>query len=205
MPITPQPTISDDDDDLFKQMSEICGNIDESYPATVPTDLVAEIFGEEVPTTGAGATTDITASARSDEPAPHQTLATNGRASSDTLLNSLWPCELHMQRLRLQAALSQYASGERGWEHTERLRWRFRELFGDEDDADDYDVFAPYSPTLELNPVLMASCKRRIAPWIVRSLMAPLSEGMIANRFLFKRLAKHLAERIIVVDQYPGE
>lgn len=50
----------------------------------------------------------------------------------------------------------------------------------------------------------MSSCKKRIAPWIVKHLQ-PMSDGLIENRFLFKKVAKHIAEKIILDDQYPGE
>lgn len=35
--------------------------------------------------------------------------------------------------------------------------------------------------------------------------MRPMKEGLIANRYLFKKLAKHIAEGIILLDQYPDE
>lgn len=50
----------------------------------------------------------------------------------------------------------------------------------------------------------MSSCKKRIAPWIVKHLK-PMNDELIENRFLFKKVAKHIAEKVILQDQYPGE
>lgn len=115
------------------------------------------------------------------------------------LKNSLWPCELHMQRMNLHQVLTEVAC--KGFRHSERIRRKFVQLFGPEDDDDD---FGPYSPSMELDDVILTSCKHRIAPWIVKSLMRPMKERLIANRFLFKKLAKTIAERLILLNQYPG-
>lgn len=50
----------------------------------------------------------------------------------------------------------------------------------------------------------MSSCKKRIAPWIVKHLTS-ISDGLIENRFLFKKVARHIAEKTILQNQYPGE
>lgn len=115
------------------------------------------------------------------------------------LKTSLWPCELHMQRMNLHQVLTDVAC--KGFRHSERIRRKFERLFGPEDGDDD---FGPYSPSMELDDVILMSCKNRIAPWIVRSLMRPMKERLIANRFLFKKLAKTIAERLIMLNQYPG-
>lgn len=112
------------------------------------------------------------------------------------LKDSLWPCELHMQRVNLQIVLSR----SRGLRHNEKIKQKFLLLFGEDSD----DEFGPYSPSMELNEILIASCKKRIAPWIVKCLMKPMKDGLIANRFLFKKLAKSIAENIIYEKQYPG-
>lgn len=115
------------------------------------------------------------------------------------LKTSLWPCELHMQRMNLHQVLTDVAS--KGFRRSERVRRKFEQLFGPEDGDDD---FGPYSPSMELDDMILTSCKNRIAPWIVKSLMRPMKEGLIANRFLFKKLAKTIAERLILLNQYPG-
>lgn len=68
---------------------------------------------------------------------------------------------------------------------------------------DNFSCFTD-SPTIELDEILMSSCKKRIAPWIVKHLK-PMSDGLIENRFLFKKVARHIAEKVILHDQYPGE
>lgn len=115
------------------------------------------------------------------------------------LKESLWPCELHMQRMRLRRVIDSLV--DKGLRHNEKIQLRFFELFGDDDD----DAFNAYSPSIELDDVLLASCKKRIAHWIVKYLMRPMTDGLIANRFLFKKLAKHIAHNIIMENQYPGK
>lgn len=115
------------------------------------------------------------------------------------LRQSLWPCELHMWKQRLRETLSQLADAN--IRHHDQLRERFLLLFGE----DSEDEFAPYSPSLELDQVLISSCMKRVAPIIVKYLMHPMNEGLIANRYLFKRLAKKFAFNIVMCDQYAGK
>ncbi|XP_050069829.1 uncharacterized protein LOC126557942 [Anopheles maculipalpis] len=115
---------------------------------------------------------------------------------------SMWPCELHMQRMKLRNLLVKIA--EDNYRRYERLvQSQFVTLFG-EDDGEEQDL-GPYSPTIELNEVLVSSCRQRIAKWVVQALMRPLNDGLIANRFLFKKLAKRLADGIIYANQYPDK
>lgn len=124
----------------------------------------------------------------------------------NSLKDSIWPCELHMQRMKLREVLS--AVAEKGIRHSAKIRRRFGELFGPEGTEGDFDedYEGPYSPTIELaDPVLIGSCLKRIAPWVVQELMGPMQQGLIANRYLFKKLAKHIAERALLESPYPGE
>ncbi|XP_053659718.1 uncharacterized protein LOC128708764 [Anopheles marshallii] len=115
---------------------------------------------------------------------------------------SMWPCELHMQRMKLRNLLVKIA--EDNYRRYERLvQNQFVALFG-EDDGEEQDL-GPYSPTIELNEELVSSCRQRIAKWVVQALMRPLNDGLIANRFLFKKLAKRLADGIIYLNQYPDK
>lgn len=57
------------------------------------------------------------------------------------LRNSIWPCELHMQRMKLHNALMKKA--DKGFRYSEKLRLKFEDLFGPEDDDED-NAFAPY-------------------------------------------------------------
>ncbi|KAL1385382.1 hypothetical protein pipiens_012924 [Culex pipiens pipiens] len=117
------------------------------------------------------------------------------------LKKSLWPCEYHMQKMKLRELLSNIA--DTNYFKYERIRLRFIELFGEYEEEE--DELGPYSPSIELNEVLISSCRQRIAQWVVQSLMKPLNEGLIGNRFLFKKLAKHLADGIIYANQYPNQ
>lgn len=117
------------------------------------------------------------------------------------LKKSLWPCEFHMQKTKLRDLLSNIA--DMNYQRYERIRARFVILFGEYEE--DEDELGPYSPSIELNEVLVSSCRQRIAKWVVQALMKPLDDGLIANRFLFKRLAKHVADSIIFANQYPGK
>uniref|UniRef100_A0A336M2D0 CSON008365 protein n=1 Tax=Culicoides sonorensis TaxID=179676 RepID=A0A336M2D0_CULSO len=117
----------------------------------------------------------------------------------EQLMSSVWPCELHHQRMRLRHILSDIA--ERNFRKYEKIKQRFRELF---DDDESENELAPYSPSIELDEILIASCRKRISNWVVKSLMKPYKNGQIA-KFLFKRLAKLLANNIIYQDQYPSE
>ncbi|XP_035894361.1 uncharacterized protein LOC118504245 [Anopheles stephensi] len=115
---------------------------------------------------------------------------------------SMWPCELHMQRMKLRNLLVKIAEDD--YRRYERLvQSEFVALFG-ADDGEEQDL-GPYSPSIELNEVLVSSCRQRIAKWVVQALMRPLNDGLIANRFLFKKLAKRLADGIIYQNQYPDK
>ncbi|XP_017071829.1 uncharacterized protein LOC108108315 [Drosophila eugracilis] len=118
------------------------------------------------------------------------------------LRQSRWPCELYAQRRRLNACLVRLLEAD--WRCEDRLRYKFHLFFGD--DSEDEFATQISSPSIDLvDEVLLASCVLRIRPWIVRNLMIPLKEGLIANRFLFKKLAKMLAHSIVMVNPYCSE
>jgi len=118
------------------------------------------------------------------------------------LRQSRWPCELYAQRRRLNACLVRLLEAD--WRCEDRLRYKFRLFFGE--DSEDEFATQISSPSIDLvDEVLLASCVLRIRPWIVRYLMSPLEEGLIANRFLFKKLAKMLAHSIVMVNPYCSE
>ncbi|XP_001656416.2 uncharacterized protein LOC5577339 isoform X1 [Aedes aegypti] len=124
-----------------------------------------------------------------------------GEEKVTDLRKSLWPCELHMQKTKLREILSNIA--DNNYLRYERIRARFVILFGEYEDEE--DELGPYSPSIELNEILVSSCRQRIAKWVVQALMKPLNDGLIANRFLFKKLAKHVADNIIYLNQYPDQ
>lgn len=57
---------------------------------------------------------------------------------------------------------------------------------------------------LESDDVELASCKKRIAPWIISSLMRPENVEVITNHFDFEQLADTISEKLISKNQYPG-
>ncbi|XP_073819532.1 uncharacterized protein [Musca autumnalis] len=115
------------------------------------------------------------------------------------LSNSLWPCELFMQKRKLSESLARLLEEDLRWHDI--MKWKFLELFGEDSD----DEFTPCSPSIELDDILMGSCVKRISPWVVKHLMKPMKHGLIGNRFVFKKLAKHIARSIITENQYPDE
>lgn len=136
-------------------------------------------------------------------PKPSQPIALNDNLTVD-LKESMWPCELHMQRMRLRQVYAQRSESE--FRNTVKIKRKFTALFGACDQAFDEDFEGPYSPSIELaDPILLGSCLKRIAPWVVKHLMVPMRRGLIADRYLFKKLAKHIAEGVLAVNQYPGE
>lgn len=129
--------------------------------------------------------------------------ALNDNPNTD-LRESMWPCELHMQRTRLRLVWSRKSESE--LRNTVKIKRKLTELFGACDTEYDEDFEGPYSPSIELtDPILMGSCLKRIAPWVVKHLMVPMRRGLIANRQVFKKLAKHIAEGVLATNQYPGK
>ncbi|SPP84011.1 uncharacterized protein LOC117586607 [Drosophila guanche] len=118
------------------------------------------------------------------------------------LRTSRWPCELYAERRRLNSCLIRLLEAD--WRCEDRLRHKFHILFGE--DSDDEFSAQISSPSIDLvDEVLLASCILRIRPWIVRHLMGPLQERLIANRFLFKKLAKMMAYHIVMANPYCSE
>ncbi|XP_014091361.1 uncharacterized protein [Bactrocera oleae] len=134
-----------------------------------------------------------------NSPQQHVSLSCHTERPVSNMRHSLWPCELYMQRRRLSESLSRLLEEDFRWH--DLIKWKFQTVFGDDSD----DEFATCSPSIELNEVLICSCIRRISPWMVKHLMKPMRAGLIANRFLFKKLAKRLAHSIVLENQYPDE
>lgn len=122
----------------------------------------------------------------------------NDSSEKVDLSKSIWPCELFMQRRKLSESLARLIEEDLRW--YDIMKWKFSQLFGEDSD----DEFTPCSPSIELDEVLVGSCIRRISPWVVKHLMKPMKDGLIGNRFLFKKLAKTLARSIVMENQYPG-
>ncbi|XP_037049752.1 uncharacterized protein LOC119084032 isoform X1 [Bradysia coprophila] len=202
---TPRELVEATDDTVNQEMMALFGDDEE-------TDIFGEVVGstDREPATvehsdEVDETDNNAALIQMDHTATDQKLVNefeNARDYTNELKNSIWPCELHMQRMKLRKAL--LAKADKGFRYSEKLKRKFVDLFGPEDDDEENNSFAPYSPTIELDEILMSSCKKRIAPWIVKHL-TPIGDGLIENRFLFKKVARHIAEKAILRDQYPDE
>jgi hypothetical protein len=73
------------------------------------------------------------------------------------------------------------------------MRLRFLELFGsDSEDCFDVDEH-------------VTNFKDRIARWVVESLMPYYREGRIKSRPLFKFLARHIADTLLLKNHVPGK
>ncbi|BFF89442.1 uncharacterized protein DMAD_08201 [Drosophila madeirensis] len=186
----------EDEDAVGKELALIFGeentDLNEIFgiESTAATDdpLVSDIL-EELPSV------DET----EDPPTP---LISALEHSETDLRTSRWPCELYAERRRLNSCLIRLLEAD--WRCEDRLRHKFHILFGE--DSDDEFSAQISSPSIDLvDEVLLASCILRIRPWIVRHLMAPLQERLIANRFLFKKLAKMMAYHIVMANPYCSE
>ncbi|KAI4499517.1 hypothetical protein M0802_005413 [Mischocyttarus mexicanus] len=81
----------------------------------------------------------------------------------------------------------------------DRVKKKFKELFGESDEEE----MMPDSPICieeHLTP-----CKERIAPWIVKYLMPFYKKRRIKDRQLFKAVAKHIADMLILENTFPEE
>lgn len=208
-PMPPMSQISEDT--IANELQELFGpddNIDDIFTESTVNNAQIEAIIEEIHNSDVPNPTEKKLSAvmvdrllEAADAAEQEVLMENEPIDyKHELKNSLWPCELHMQRMRLRKVLDGLA--DKGMRHNEKIQLRFFILFGDDSVDDD---LAAYSPSIELDEILMASCKKRIAEWIVKYLMRPMTDGLIGNRFLFKKLAKHIAQEVIMGNQYPGE
>ncbi|KAH8278962.1 hypothetical protein KR018_011781, partial [Drosophila ironensis] len=199
---SPSSPLAESEDALARELATICGDdrcdLNEIFgiePNAVNDDpqtvaILKEIDNAELPE-------------RNEDENLHTPIAppSPGEPQSD-LRASLWPCELYAQRKRLNACLIRLL--EANWRCEDSLRHKFHQLFGEDSDNEFETLIA--SPSIELaDEVLLGSCVHRIRPWIVRHLMCPLEDGLIANRFLFKKLAKRLAHSIVMVNAYCSE
>ncbi|KAL2724396.1 chromatin-remodeling ATPase INO80 [Vespula squamosa] len=80
-----------------------------------------------------------------------------------------------------------------------KVKEKFIELFGEFDEEE----MMPDSPIcIEEH---LTACKERIAPWIVKYLMPFYKKRRIKDRQLFKAVAKHIADMLIIENTFPEE
>lgn len=127
------------DDNVAAELMALFGNDEE-------TDIFGEVIGIVDRTQSVALSDKLNDAEGTDairNAAAHSTNeSTKTHDNSNELKNSIWPCEYHMQRLKLRKALMKTA--DRGFRYSEKLRQKFEDLFGPEDDDDDDNSFAPY-------------------------------------------------------------
>ncbi|KAL2732858.1 uncharacterized protein V1477_015099 [Vespula maculifrons] len=80
-----------------------------------------------------------------------------------------------------------------------KVKEKFITLFGEFDEEE----MMPDSPIcIEEH---LTACKERIAPWIVKYLMPFYKKRRIKDRQLFKAVAKHIADMLIIENTFPEE
>jgi len=104
--------------------------------------------------------------------------------------HNMWTVEKYHQQKLLRAKITDTCSDVR---KRGRMRLRFLELFGS-DSEDCFDV-----------DECVTNFKEKIARWVVESLMPFYREGRIQSRPLFKFLARHIADTLLLKNQMPGK
>jgi len=104
--------------------------------------------------------------------------------------HDMWTVEKYHQQKLLRAKIMDTCSDVR---KRGRMRLRFLELFGS-DSEDCFDV-----------DECVTNFKEKIARWVVESLMPFYREGRIQSRPLFKFLARHIADTLLLKNKMPGK
>ncbi|XP_076626695.1 uncharacterized protein LOC143344479 [Colletes latitarsis] len=111
--------------------------------------------------------------------------------------NSIWFVERVYQVSKLKAKMTELSLNN--YRRHGRIKKRFIELFGESDDEE----MMPDSPIcIEEH---LTACKERIAPWIVKHLMPFYKKRRIKDRQLFKVVAKHIADMLIIENTFPEQ
>ncbi|XP_046734831.1 uncharacterized protein LOC124404594 [Diprion similis] len=111
--------------------------------------------------------------------------------------SGVWLVERIHQLSKLKAKMMEISTTN--YRRHGRIKAKFLELFGESDDED----MMPDSPICieeHLN-----ACKERIAPWVVKHLMPFYKKKRITDRKLFKTVAKHIADMLIIENTFPEE
>ncbi|XP_076674602.1 uncharacterized protein LOC143372358 [Andrena cerasifolii] len=112
-------------------------------------------------------------------------------------MNSIWFVERVYQVSKLKAKMTELSL--KNYRRHGRVKEKIIELFGESDDEE----MMPDSPIcIEEH---LTACKERIAPWIVKHLMPFYKKRRIKNRQLFKVVAKHIADMLIIENTFPEQ
>ncbi|KAK0183374.1 hypothetical protein PV327_001423 [Microctonus hyperodae] len=112
-------------------------------------------------------------------------------------MRGIWFVERVHQVSKLKAKMMELSM--RNYRKHGRLREKFLVLFGESDEQE----MMPDSP-IHIEEHLTA-CKERIAPWVVKYLMPYYTKKIIQDRLLFKTVAKHIADMLIIENTFPEE
>lgn len=129
------------------------------------------------------------------ETPPHEETA---EERQDRKVRGIWFVERVHQVSKLEAKMMELSM--KNYRKHGRICAKFIELFGDPDEE---EMAMPESP-IRIEEHLTA-CKERIAPWVVKYLMPYYTKRIIDNRLLFKTVAKHIADMLIIENTFPGE
>lgn len=111
--------------------------------------------------------------------------------------NGIWFVERVHQVSKLKAKMTELSLTN--YRKYGRVKQKFIELFGESDDEESM----PDSPIcIEEH---LTACKERIAPWIVKHLMPFYKKRRIKDRALFKTVAKHIADMLIIENTFPEQ
>lgn len=111
-------------------------------------------------------------------------------------INNIWLVERVYQESKLKARMTELSLKD--CRKHGRVKEKFIELFGESDD----EGMTTDSPIcIEEH---LTACKERIAPWVVKYLMPFYKKRRIKNRELFKVVAKHIADMLIIENTFPG-
>ncbi|XP_054008592.1 uncharacterized protein LOC128892288 [Hylaeus anthracinus] len=109
--------------------------------------------------------------------------------------NSIWFVERVCQVSKLKTKMTELSLNN--YRKYGRVKQKFVELFGESDDEE----------TMPESPICiedhLTACKERIAPWIVKHLMPFYKKRRIKDRQLFKLVAKHIADMLIIENTFP--
>ncbi|XP_043268808.1 eisosome protein SEG2 [Venturia canescens] len=127
-------------------------------------------------------------------PPPHEETA---EERQNRKIRGIWFVERVHQVAKLDAKMMELSMKD--YRKHGRICAKFIELFG----APDEEETMPESP-IRIEEHLTA-CKERIAPWVVKYLMPYYTKRIIDNRLLFKTVAKHIADMLIIEKTFPEE
>ncbi|XP_076653500.1 uncharacterized protein LOC143359456 [Halictus rubicundus] len=112
-------------------------------------------------------------------------------------MHSIWFVERVYQVSKLKAKMTELSL--QNYRKHVRVKEKFLELFGE---SDDEEMMPDLPICIEEH---LTACKERIAPWIVKHLMPFYKKRKIKNRQLFKVVAKHIANMLIIENTFPEQ